>query len=278
MAQGNTFEHLTVREAHDGAVVYLELDHGKANEVGSAVLRELEALAHHLERGPAVALITFSRRTSSKGTPIFVAGADVTERVDWSDEDVKAHVRWQRSVLATLRRAPVFHVVVVDGVALGWGTEYLLTADWRIAGDRAVFGLPETGLGIVPGAGGTAELWSEIGVAHALRLGMTGETLPPDDALQIGLVQERVPDTARGLERAEALVQRVIKRSPTAVAAFKRGVLAAVGMGPGDRASIEEAAYNHCVETGEAGVGRENFADIRAGERPPWGPRRLLDT
>ena len=72
-------------------------------------------------------------------------------------------------VLGRLRRAPVLHVMVVDGVALGWGTEFLLTADWRIACDGAVFGLPETGLGIVPGAGGTSELWTEIGVGHVAR-------------------------------------------------------------------------------------------------------------
>ena len=278
MSEGITFDHLNVTESHDGQVVHLVFDHGKANEIGTAVLRELEGLTHHLEHGPAIALVTTSRRTSSKGTPIFVAGANVTERTGWTQEEVLGHVRWQRSVLGALRRAPVFHVVVVDGVALGWGTEFLLTADWRIAGDRATFGLPETGLGIVPGAGGTAELWAEIGVAHALKLGMTGEPLTPDQACAIGLVQERVADVDAGLERAHALVERVRRRSPTAVAAFKRGVLAAVGRGPADRVAIEDDAYTRCVETGEAGVGRSHFAEIRAGERPPWGPRVLGDT
>ena len=272
------FDHLGVTASHDGRVVHLELDHGKANEIGTGVLRELEALTHHLEHSDAIVLVTYSRRTSSKGTPIFVAGADVTERVDWSDDEVKAHVRWQRSVLGALRRAPVFHVVVVNGVALGWGTEFLLTADYRIACDRASFGLPETGLGIVPGAGGTSDLWSEIGVAQALRLGMTGEGLSADDALTIGLVQERAVDVDGGLARAEELAERVMRRSPTAVAAFKRGVLDAVGRGPEDRVAIEDAAYTRCVDSGEAAIGRAHFAAIRKGERPPWGKRDLGDT
>ena len=81
----------------------------------------------------------------------------------------------------------MFHGVVAHGVALGWGTEFMLTADWRIAVDNAVFGLPETGLGIVPGAGGTAELWAEIGVGQALKMGMTGERIDASEAKRIGL-------------------------------------------------------------------------------------------
>jgi enoyl-CoA hydratase/carnithine racemase len=257
-----------------GAVVTLTLDHGKANEMGSAQLDELEALVAELETGPAVAMITVSRRTSRRGTPIFIAGANVTERGDWTDDQVKAHVRRQRSVLSSLRRAPVFHVAVINGVALGWGTEYLLCCDWRIACDEASFALPETGLGILPGAGGTAELWAHVGVAQAMRLGMTGERIDADEAHRIGLVQERAVDVDFALNRAHELCQLVAKRSPTAVAAFKRAVLDAVGTTPAERQEIEALAYERCVDTGQAAIGRASYGAIRTGERPDWGPRR----
>ncbi|HHO51123.1 MAG TPA: enoyl-CoA hydratase/isomerase family protein [Deltaproteobacteria bacterium] len=270
-----SFEHLGVSLRHEGRVVLLQLDHGKANEMGSPQLSELELLVRHLTDSPAMALISFSRRVSRRGTPIFVSGANVTERAGWGDEQVKAHVRWQRSVLAALRAAPVFHVVVVEGIALGWGTEFLLTADWRIACDRAVFGLPETGLGIVPGAGGTAELWAEIGIAQTLRLGMTGERIDPDEAMRIGLVQERAPTVDAGLQRALELAAVVMRRSPTAVAAFKEGVLAAVGRAPDERSAIEARAYERCVDRGEAGIGRAHFKEILSGETPPWSPKKL---
>jgi len=269
------YEHLKVAEELDGKRVILTFDHGKANEIGSAQLEELERLVSALETGPAMALITTSERHSKRGTPLFVAGANVAERTGWDDDRVKAHVRWQRSLLARLRRAPVFHVAVVHGVALGWGTEFLLTADYRIASDSASFALPETGLGILPGAGGTSELWAHIGVAQTLRLGMTGERIDADEASRIGLVQERAATQPLGMERARALSALVVRRSPTAVAAFKRGVLAAVGAPVGDRTDIEDAAYTRCVDTGEAAIGRAHFGAIRAGESPPWGPRFL---
>ena len=269
------FEHLDVRVGDDGRVCTVTFDHGKANEMGRAQLQEIERLTAMLPGSDVMTLITTSRRVTSKGTPIFVSGANVTERVGWMTEEVRAHVRWQREVLTALRHAPVFHVAVVGGIALGWGTEYLLGCDWRIACPGAVFGLPETGLGILPGAGGTAELWAHVGVPMALRLGMTGERIDHVEALRIGLVQEVAADLDAGLDRAHALAAQVSTRSPTAMAAFKRAVLAAVGGRADERAAIESAAYERCLDSGEAAIGRAHFADVTAGRRPPWGPRTL---
>jgi len=268
------FDSLHVTASDDGRIVRLRLDHGKANEMGSEQLHELTRLADRLRASDAVALITTSTKKSSRGTPIFQAGANVTERVGWADDAVKAHVRWQRDVLADLRRAPVFHVVVVDGVALGWGTEFLLVGDYRIATPAARFALPETGLGILPGAGGTSELWSQIGAPHALRLGMTGERIDASEAQRIGLVQELAPDADAAVARAEALAGLASRRSPTALAAFKGAVLDSVGASEADRTEREAAAYEACVDAGEAAIGRAHFAAIRAGEVPPWSPRR----
>jgi len=272
------FDYLRVSTEAEGRVVVLELDHGKANEIGEAVLGELDRLRERLvvdER--AVALITYSRRKSRKGTPIFIAGADVTERRDWTDDKVMQHVRWQRSILAGLRAAPVFHVGVVCGVALGWGTEFLLVCDYRIACDGATFGLPETGLGIVPGAGGTSDLRAHIGVAHTLRLGMTGERIDAEEAARVGLVQEVSATLEEALTRARVLASMAAKRSPTAIAAFKDGVLRSIGTPSELRTEIEAVRYEHCVLTGEAAVGRRHFSDLVRGGTAPWGPRRLME-
>lgn len=259
---------------HDGPLSLLEFDHGKANEMGSAQLDALEALGEALiERGTRV-LVSYSRRTSRRGTPIYISGADVTERVGWSDDRVADHVRRQRSVLSRFRRLPLFHVTVVHGVALGWGTEFLITADYRIATPTGAFGLPETGLGIIPGAGGSSELWSLIGLPQALRLGMTGERIDADEALRIGLVQEIADDVDAGLERARALAAMVARRSPTAVAAFKAAALGAVGRPSAARIELEARAYEHCLFGGEAAIGRAHFKAIIGGGEAPWGPSK----
>ncbi|MEO1269878.1 MAG: enoyl-CoA hydratase/isomerase family protein [Myxococcota bacterium] len=199
----------------DGSVAVVELDHGKVNAVGRAQLEALDLLCTALEEGQARALVTWSKKVSSRGTPIFVAGADVTERLGWTEAQVLDHVAFQRGVLTRVRRLPLFHITVVHGVALGWGTEFLITADYRLATPSASFALPETGLGIVPGAGGTSELWSVIGLPQAMRLAMTGERIDAAEALRIGLIQEVLADVHVGLDRALELAHRVARRRPT---------------------------------------------------------------
>jgi enoyl-CoA hydratase/carnithine racemase len=256
-------------------LVVLALDHGKANEMGSQQLDAFEALCELVEEDDGIrTLCTTSHRVSRRGTPIFIAGANVTERVQWDDDRVRGHVVRQRELMRRLRRLPVFNVVVPTGVTLGWGTEYVLTADYAIATKGATFGLPETGLGIVPGARGTAELATLVGPAHALRLGCTGETIDADEARRIGLVQEVVEDVGTALARVRALASLVARRSPTAVAAYKRALLDCVGAAEADRLDAERQAYEHTVATGEAAIGRASFAEVVAGKAPSWGPRR----
>jgi len=256
-------------------LLILELEHGKANEVGSEELAAFEALCALVE-DPArdqviTCLCTTSRRISKRGKPIFIAGANVTERVGWDDAQVKAHVIRQRGLMQRLRRLPLFNVALSTGITLGWGTEYMLTADYSIATAAARFALPETGLGIIPGARGTAELASLVGPAQALRLGCTGEQIDADEAARIGLVQERCADIDAGLARVEAMAEGLRRRSPLAVASFKAALLDGLGRGEADRIALEQRAYERCVDAGEAAIGRASFAAIRAGETPAWG-------
>lgn len=275
MIDAGSYARLGVAVSERGDVVTLTFDHGKANEMGTAEIAELERLAGDLRADPDVrALISTSRRVTSKGTPIFVAGANVTERVGWDETRVLAHVARQRAALAAVRDAPVLHVCVVGGVAFGWGTEWLLCADYRIAAPGARFALPETGLGIVPGAGGTAWLADEIGLAQALRLGMTGEVIEPEEARALGLVQEVVGSLDEGLVRADALAAAAGRRSPTANAAFKAAARRARGLPGPEREAAEAAAYTLCVRSGEAALGRARFEAATHGEAQPWGPRR----
>ena len=275
MFELDAIQGLHPRFDQDRRLLVLDLEHGKANEMGTEQLAALESLCGLLESNDEVlCLATTSRRVSKKGKPIFIAGANVTERSGWSDVDVKAHVIRQRNLMRRLRRLPVFSIALSHGVTLGWGAEYLLTCDYAIATESASVGLPETGLGIIPGARGTAELSHRVGPAQALRLGCTGEIIDAAESLRIGLVQEVVPDLDAGMARVEAMAESLRRRSPTAVAAFKQALLDGLGQPEEVRLARESEAYEHTVATGEAAIGRASFAQIRAGETPQWGPRR----
>lgn len=257
-------------------ILWLRLDHGKANEMGSHQLDELEALASFVESDQRVrCLATSSERLSSKGKAIFIAGANVTERVKWSAERVVRHVARQRQLMQRLSELPVFTVALTHGVTLGWGAEFLLAMDYAIATPQAKIALPETGLGIVPGAGGTAKLAQRVGPAQALRLGCVGEALNGTQAKDLGLVAELAEDLRAGEARIREMAQSIARKSPTAVAAFKAAVLAGSGRSTAECLALEDQAYAHCLQSGEAALGRAAFSQILAGETPQWGPRQL---
>ena len=108
-----TFQRLNLRTESDGHVLMVDLNHGRVNEMGRIEIGEWAELTRFLHNSDVRAVITSSRKETRKGTPIFIAGANVTERVDWTDAEVRAHVRWQRETLLNLRHAPVFHIATI---------------------------------------------------------------------------------------------------------------------------------------------------------------------
>ena len=86
-------------------------------------------------------------------------------------------------------------------------------------------------------------------------------------------MQEVVDDINTGIDRAQALAERVARRSPTALAAFKRGMLQAIGRTPDERSEIEARAYETCLDSGDAAIGRENFKAITSGASVSWNQR-----
>lgn len=270
----SAFTQLKVSLSDHDQVLRVRLDHGKVNACGSEVIADFERLATFVrEQSGLKALVMSSNKVTRSGKSIFVAGADVTERVGWTDEQVIAHVNRQRQALLSLRTLPVFSVVVVNGLALGLGTELMLAFDYRIATTSASFALPETGLGIIPGALGSALLASLVGPNQALRMGCTGDSIPGKEAARIGLVDEFQDNQEAALKRVQALIDKLLLKSPRAVAAYKRCVLEGAGYSEETRIATEARRYEVQVRNGDAAMGRASFKDIREGKAPNWAAR-----
>ena len=150
----------------------------------------------------------------------------------------------------------------------------MLSCDVRFASSNARFGLPETGLGIIPGALGSTLLADVIGQHHALRLGCTGERINANEAQRLGLVDELQDSPEAARARARELATLVASKAPRAVAAFK-GAMLELGASPAldSRVVREAASYEAQVRNGDAALGRANFKRIVAGEAPDWPPR-----
>ena len=155
--------------------------------------------------------------------PAFSTGGDVSEFGSAPSPVRAREVRWQRDNWGLLLRLPQPTIAAVHGYTIGGGMEMALLCDLCIAADDTVFFLPETGLGMIPGVGGTQTAPRAIGLGRALDMVLTGKRLTADQALHIGLVNQVVPP-ATLLTQAKSLAYTLSRYHPAVVALAKRAV------------------------------------------------------
>jgi enoyl-CoA hydratase/carnithine racemase len=153
----------------------------------------------------------------------FCTGGDVAEFGSAPSPTRAREVRWLRDVWGTLWRLPAITIAAVHGYAVGGGFEMALLCDQCLAAPDARFALPETGLAMIPGVGGTQTLPRLLGRARAQRLVLSGEWLDARAARTLGLVTTIVP-RPRLFAAALALAQRIARVERDAVTGLKRAI------------------------------------------------------
>ena len=209
-----------VRLTMDGPVALLTLD--RPAVMNALSFDTLGALRTHVDRlagdpGVRAVLVT------SAGDKAFSAGADLKERVGFTEEQTRAFVARIGDTFDALAALPMPTVAVIQGVAFGGGCELALACDLRLMSSSAQIGLTETSLAIIPGAGGTQRLPRLIGVARAKELIFTARRIGAEEALRIGLVNE-VCAPQELLPRAHALAAAIAANGPLAVRAAKEAI------------------------------------------------------
>ncbi|HMS95356.1 MAG TPA: enoyl-CoA hydratase-related protein [Tabrizicola sp.] len=180
----------------------------------------LAAVADALDAAAADPACRVVVLTGAEGN--FAAGADIAEIASKGSAECRVDPRkghWTR-----IRAFPKPLIAAVDGFALGGGFELALMADAMVLGATARVGLPETSLGILPGAGGGQRLLALVGRARASRLVLTGEIIGAPTALEWGIAAWGADGLA--LPVAEALAESLAKRAPLALRAAKRALVA----------------------------------------------------
>lgn len=196
------------------------------------------------------------------GERAFCAGADIKEfdAVESLDEERqrREYPNWN-DIIAKLRKPTL---AAIHGYCLGGGLEIALACDIRIATDDSTFGLPEVRLAIIPGAGGTQRLPRVVGVAHALRLILTGDRIDAAEALRIGLISEAGPrDGFEG--RIESWVTRLSAGGPIAIAHAKEAILRGSEMPIADGRRLEADLATLLTNTRDRLEGAAAFREHR---------------
>lgn len=130
------------------------------------------------------------------GTMAFSAGSDIKEMAEQSYEQRLGHTELGQALSDAIEHHPCPVIAAIEGYCLGGGLEIAIACDYRIAGARAILGLPEVTLSALPSWGGTTRMPRLVGIGRARQLVMFGKTLDAQTALEWGLVGEVVPEGA----------------------------------------------------------------------------------
>jgi enoyl-CoA hydratase/carnithine racemase len=156
-------------------------------------------------------------------------------------------------------------IAAINGLALGGGLEMALACDIRIAVPRARFGLPEVGLGVIPGWGGTQRLQRQVPRAVAARMVLTGEMIGADEALAFGLINAVVePDVL--IEEAQKIAQGLCTKGPLALRAAKRAMSEGASMPLSEGLAFEWEVFTELMRSADAKEGITAFEEGRPPE------------
>lgn len=255
-----TEEPLVLLE-HRGRAVWLTLNRPNSrNALSFATLLELRRHLADLKADLEVWVVVFS----GAGEKAFCAGADLKERRGMDEAQVTEFVRNIRGTMEDIAALPQPTVAIMKGHAFGGGCEMALACDLRVMDADAQIGLTETGLGIIPGAGGCARLPRLVGTARAKEMILLAQRLTATRAGEVGLVhQVAKPGTA--LQVGEEMVAALLKNGPLAMRAAKKAMDGALDSDLSGALAFEEECYQSIIPTQDRLEALAAFAE----KRPP---------
>lgn len=195
----------------------------------------------------------------------FIAGADINEFSGLGTDPFAGRdaALAGQELLAGLAAMPVPTIAAINGFAFGGGLEVALACDLRVAAEGARMGLPEVGLGLIPGYGGTQRLPRLIGPSRAMDLIFTGRHVEAAEALQLGLVN-RV--TADALEGARELAQQMIRNAPISLGVAKEAIVRGLSTDLNQGLEIEADLFGFISTTKDMKEGTSAFLEKRKPE------------
>lgn len=262
-------EQIDVKVEGRAAVITLNRPE-KYNAIGSRMVEELSLALDEVEGGDARALIL-----TGAGERAFCSGVDLKERSSMNADEKWAHNRALNEFANRLARLQIPTTAAINGLALGGGFEITLACDFRIMASHAEVALPEVGLGIIPGAGGTQRLPRLIGPSKAKEMILTARRIGASEGLEMGLVNEVVVGGDALLDAATALAEEAAKNSPLALAYAKAAVDVAMETSVEQGFRFETTAIRTTLASDDYAEGLSAFAEKRRPEFPPLTARGI---
>jgi enoyl-CoA hydratase/carnithine racemase len=236
------------------------------NAISTELARQLaEACEQVLEDNALSSVIL-----TSSVVKAFCVGADLKERAGFTDHDLRRQRPIIEDAFGAVRNLPIPTIAAVEGYALGGGCELALSCDLIVASENAVFGLPEVGLGLIPGGGGTQLLPRRVGWNRAADLIFTGRRIDANDAFRIGIA-DRLVEAGTARETALQLAVEIAANSPVSLRAAKLALRRGFDVDLPSGLLIENEGWEHAAYSADRREGIAAFLDRRV---PRWPSAR----
>ena len=246
--------------ARDGHVVTCTLSNPPHHTLTAGGVRELFEVLDDVETDASVRALVFT----GAGEDVFIAHYEVGELSDTAEHNIEAGSTTDSSTASEpklskmhqlclrLEQMSAITIAAMNGNTAGGGFELSLACDFRLLADgRYRVGLPETSIGIIPGAGGTQRYARLLGTARALDLILHANLLTPAQALELGLVH-RVYPAESFREEAEAFTTDIASRAPIALAAAKQAIRQGASLPLEEALLLEQLCFDRTMRTKDA--------------------------
>jgi enoyl-CoA hydratase/carnithine racemase len=245
-------------ETTDG-IGTIRLNRPKVNALNDQVTSELAAAARAAAADEVRAVVIYG------GEKVFAGGADIKDMAEAGYAEMTARAARLHEAMNLLAGLGKPVVAAITGYALGGGLEVALAADFRVAGETARLGQPEILLGVIPGAGGTQRLPRLIGPAKAKDLVFSGRMVSAAEALELGLVDQVVPDSDV-YSAAVDMVKRYAAGPALALRAAKQAIDAGLGVDLATGLEIERVQFAALFGTEDQRAGMRSFLENGPGK------------
>lgn len=254
------WEYIRIERDEELAVIVVDRQE-KMNALNPDVVKELGQALDRVREDDDVRGVILT----GAGEKAFVAGADIGELARMEPLSGVEISRQGQGVFQSLERLGKPVLAAVGGYALGGGCELALACHLRIASENARFGLPEVGLGIIPGYGGTIRLARIVGLGRALEMTLTGEMVGAEKAEAMGLVSAVVPRDEL-MEKAKELMRTITKNGPVALRMALESVYRALDTSTREALDFESSLFGLLASTSDMKEGMHAFLEKRKPE------------
>ena len=197
------------------------------------------------------------------GGRVFVAGADVNDVLGYGRQEGEDFSFMGQKIINKIANFNRPVICAVNGLALGGGCELAMACDIRIMSEKASMGQPESGLGLIPGAGGTQRLPRLVSPGMAKLLLFTGDSISAHEALRIGLVEKVVP-ADQVLDAAKEVADKIANKGPEAIRLIKQAINEGLDLTLSDALNLEGRLFGEVCGTEDKNEGIRAFLEKRA--------------